>query len=114
MFKFRSNYDLTKTINVNLGIIYASNFFTEGGYKFDTERYKNIVLDETSTLVAKDNSRTIVNLRIEKRINNNQWTIYAFGNDIFNKGIIANSDRVFNVTLSKISAMYGLGVIYKL
>ncbi|MFY0624756.1 MAG: TonB-dependent receptor plug domain-containing protein [Reichenbachiella sp.] len=114
IFKFRANYDVTETINVNLSLIYATEFSTQAEYRFDQERYENVAIGEPSTTIAANDSRTIVNLRIEKTFLDNQLAVYAFGNDIFNDGMIAATDNVYNVTLSQIGAMYGAGIQYRL
>ena len=114
MIKFRSSLNVGKGVNVSAGIIYVSKFATEAQYKFDDERYPAILFPEPATLVAENASRTIVNLRVEKKLLGDHMALYAFGNDIFNKGIIAQTDFIYNTTLSKIGAMYGLGLHYKL
>ncbi len=43
----------------------------------------------------------------------NAMSVYAFGNDIFNSGIIANTNNLNNATLSQIGAMDGAGINYK-
>ena len=93
--------------------IYASKFATQDNYIFNAERYPVITFPEPGTVVAKDASRTIVNLRVEKKLLGDNMALYAFGNDIFNKGIIAETNNIYNTTLSKIGAMYGVGLHYK-
>jgi outer membrane receptor for ferrienterochelin and colicin len=112
IFKFRSSIDIAKGLNVNLGFIYASKFATQSTYRFNDERYPVLTFPEDATVIAKNNTRTIVNLRVEKKMMNNNLSIYAFGNDIFNKGMIEDTNNIYNTTLSKIGAMYGVGIIY--
>ncbi len=114
VFKFRSGYETTNNWYINLGLIYATEFATQIDYVYEQERYKHVVFPESSTRVAENSDRLIVNLRIEKKLMEDQISVYAFGNDIFNDGIIANTNVVNNVTLSRIGAMYGLGVNYRL
>jgi outer membrane receptor protein involved in Fe transport len=113
MVKFRTSLDIAKGLNVSLGVITTSKYATEATYKFDSERYPVVTFPEPATVIAKDASRTIVNLRIEKKMmENDNLSIYAFGNDIFNKGMIEDTNNIYNTTLSKIGAMYGLGINY--
>lgn len=113
IFKFRSSFEVAQGLNVNLGVIYAGEFDTQADYKFSAERYEALTVPEAdATVIAKPHNRTIVNLRVEKKMMSNKLSVYAFGNDIFNKGIIEDTNNIYNVTLSKIGAMYGMGVNY--
>jgi hypothetical protein len=99
-------------MNVNLGLMYASEYATQAQYRFDKERYRHIVFGEPSTRVAENNSRFIANLRVEKSMNNDKFKVYIFGNDILNSTFVAQTQPIYNVTLSQIGGMYGMGVNY--
>lgn len=114
VFRFKGDFDLPKQINLSFSMIYGTKFNSQGNYLTSQERYDNIAIpDPTTVVVAPDNDRTIINLRVEKKWLDDQLTTYVFGNDIFNEGIEANSRPVFNVTRSQIGAMFGLGLNYK-
>jgi outer membrane receptor for ferrienterochelin and colicin len=117
--RLKTDYNFGSGFNANLGLIHASEFATQSNYILDQERYENIVESTVvdninATTIAENNSRTIVNLRLNKKLMDDKLDVFVFGNDIFNKGIIANTNQISNVTLSQIGAMYGFGVNYKL
>ena len=109
---FKVSYDAMTDLNISSSVIYADVHGTEADYKYNDERYTLITVPETGSVVAKNDSRTIFNLRVAKKLMNDNLLLYAFGNDIFNKGIVANTDFLNSTTLSKIAAMYGLGIKY--
>jgi outer membrane receptor for ferrienterochelin and colicin len=119
IFRLRANYSFGNDWNINAQLINTSKYRTRGVYYYGLERYTNPVeLDFppssfTRTTIAKDDTRTIVNLRIEKSLLDQKLNIYVFGNDITNSGKIENADNLRNVTLSQIARMYGLGLNYK-
>ena len=113
VFRIKTYIDLPAKVNFSLGVIYATSFNTETEYKYNGERYANFVFEDGEGTASPNNSRTIVNLRIEKLLLEDKLSIYAFGNDIFNEGVISNTERTSNVTLSQIKRMYGLGANYK-
>lgn len=119
VFRFKGNYDLASGFTISGSVIYASKFKTSEYYVYGTERYVNIVENEVfqnrdgATMVAANDSRTIVNLRVEKRLLDSQLVISAFGNDVTNSGMVAGTRRLQNVTLSQIGAMYGMGIQYR-
>ncbi len=114
VFRFKGQFDLPRNFNFTLGLIHASEFRTQANYVTDKERYENIAIGESNTKIAPNSSRTIVNLRLEKKMINDKLTLYAFGNDITNRGIIADTNNIYNVTLSKIGAMYGFGINFRM
>ena len=113
VFRIKGYFDLPSKFNFSMGIIYATKFATQSEYKFNSERYENLFLEDGTATIGNDNSRTIVNLRIEKLLLEDKLSVYAFGNDIFNEGLIANTNAINNVTISQIKGMYGLGANYK-
>lgn len=115
VFRFKGDFDLPKQINLSVSMIYGTKFNSQANYVVDQERFENIAIpDPNAVVVAPDNDRTIINLRLEKKWLDDQLTTYIFGNDIFNEGIEANTRPVFNVTRSQIGAMFGFGLNYKL
>jgi outer membrane cobalamin receptor len=118
IFRLRGSIDLPRSFNISTSIIQTTKFRTEASYRFEDERYQNIISSDLeitpSTDIAPNDSRTIVNLRIEKSLMNDNLSIYLFGNDIFNDGIIANTNNISNVTVSQIAGMYGIGLNYRL
>lgn len=114
IFRLKGNFQLPANIKVGFSMIYATEFATQGGYLINSERYANLVIDEPNTTNVSPNSdRLIGNIRIEKMWLNDQLSTYVFGNDIFNDGIEANANPVFNVTRSQIARMVGVGLNYK-
>ncbi len=122
VFRFKADYSFGTGFNIIGSVMTTSKFRTQNNYYFATERYENPVEDDIApitgvtpgvSLIAENTNRTIVNLRVEKAFKDGKWSIYGFGNDITNKGIIANTDALKNVTLSKIGAMYGAGINFK-
>jgi hypothetical protein len=99
-----------KDLNISSSVIYADVHGTEAVYRYNDERYTLITFPETGSLVAQNDSRTIFNMRIAKKLMNDNLLIYAYGNDLFNKGIVANTDFLYSTTLSKIAAKYGVGL----
>lgn len=123
IFRFKANYAMENGFSFNLQLIQTTEFRTQARYVYETERYENLVepdligaglFPRNSTIIAKNDSRTILNLRIEKTLLDNQLSIYAFGNDITNSGEISDTSDLRNVTLHQIGGMYGLGLNYKL
>lgn len=114
VFRFKGDFDLPRQINFSMSMIYGTKFNTQGNYLTAQERFENIALPEANTvMVAPDNDRTIINVRVEKKWLDGDLTGYVFGNDIFNEGIEANARPVFNVTRSRIGRMFGVGLNYK-
>lgn len=115
VFRFKGDFDLPRQINLSASMIYGTSFNSQSNYMVNQERYENIATSEAgSVVIAPDGERTIINLRVEKKWLDDQLTAYVFGNDIFNDGIEANTNQVYNVTRSQIGAMFGLGLNYKL
>lgn len=120
VFRFKGSYEITPAFILSGSLIHATTFKTSEFYVYGTERYVSIVEAEVfqnrdgATIVAENDSRTIVNLRLEKTMLDNRLGVYVFGNDIFNQGNVVGTRRLQNVTLSQIGAMYGLGLNYKL
>ncbi len=118
VFRFRGIADLGNNLNVSATFIQSGKFATESRYRFDEERYENIIgsrLEATpSTLIAKNTTRTILSLRVEKGLMDNKLSVYAFGNDLLNDGIFERTNQVFNTTVSQIGRMYGIGLNYQL
>ena len=116
VFRLRANYTLPSGLNINAQVMQSSKFRKSARYSLENERYDNIVEFEITgtrgTLVAPNDTRTIVNLRVEQPLWDKKMKIYAFGNDITNPGRIEDTDNVRNVTLSQIGSMYGLGLNY--
>lgn len=112
------DYSFGNGFKANAGVIYATEYNISNSYRFDDERYQNIASSSlepsSSTLVENVDSRTIVNLRLEKSFLDNSLKIYLFGNDIFNEGAIANTFRARNATIHQIAGMYGAGLIFSL
>ena len=122
IIRFKGSYNFSSSLNVSTSLVYASEFRTEDRYRYENQRYISVVGSDLAainpiynegTTIAPNTSRFIFNLRVEKSILNDAMSIYAFGNDILNKGIIANTSNIYNVTLSQIGTMYGLGINYK-
>lgn len=113
VFRMKGSFKLPKNFGLSISTIYATNFATESYYNYEQQRYPNILNDNLGTLVAENNSRTIINFKIDKYLLDNKLNIYMFGNDIFNEGLIANTSSLSNVTLSQIGSMFGLGANYK-
>lgn len=112
VLRLKASFSLPKNIRMDFGLIYATKFSSnEAQYNFVTQRHPNVLSPE-GTLIAENKERTIVNIRIEKSFMNRQLKVYTFGQDIFNDGIIANTNILDNVTLTQISGMYGAGVLY--
>ena len=118
VFRARLDYSFGQGFSANASVIHATEYNISNSYRFDDERYQNIASSSLepspSTLIENPDSRTIINLRLEKSFNNDSFKVYAFGNDIFNKGGIANTFRARNTTVHQIAAMYGAGLIYHL
>lgn len=80
------------------------------------ERYATVIesdiYNKGAVQIAKDDTRTIVNLRVEQSLLDKKMKVYVFGNDITNTGKIEDTDDIRNATLSQIGAMYGLGLSY--
>lgn len=112
IFRFRGSYDISSTFNLSSSIVYADKFNTQADYNYENQRYIG-VLGGTGTTVAENSTRLIFNLRAEKTLMDDAMSVFVFGNDIFNSGIIANTNNLNNATLSQIGAMYGLGINYK-
>ena len=112
-FRLKTYVDLPHNINISLGLIYATTFNTDQSYNYTSERYANLFTMDGNGTASPNNSRTIVNLRIEKKLLDNKLSVYAFGNDVFNEGMVAYTNAVSKVALSKIGGMYGLGANYK-
>ncbi len=118
VFRLSGNIDLPNSFTFSLNAIHTSRFNTQAEYRFSDERYENLITPDLevtpSSIIAKNGSRTIVSLRLEKRFIEDRLSIYAFGNDLFNNGMIANTNQITNVTISQIARMYGVGLNYKL
>jgi len=112
VFRMRGSFQLPKNFSFTMDMLYATQFDTDGNYIYELQRYPNIVSNEGIT-VAENNSRTIINLKLQKSLMNKRMKISLFGNDIFNDGIIANTNIFSNVTLSQIGRMYGASISYK-
>ena len=122
VYRFRANYKFGKGFNATASLLHASISKTEASYVHGLERYVNpfelqLPAGPNSpemTTVAKNSTRTIVNLRLEKKLLEDKLSVYVFGNDITNKGIVADTEDLRNATLHQIGAMFGLGLNYKL
>lgn len=116
IFRFKGSYDVSSSFNISTSVVFASEFNTQSDYNYELQRYVSLLgtqFGETGTTVSENSSRFIFNLRAQKSFMDNAMSVYAFGNDIFNSGIIANTNNLNNVTLNQIGAMYGLGINYK-
>lgn len=116
IFRFRGSYDISSTFSISSSVVFASEFNTQADYNYELQRYVSLLgsqFGESGTTVSKNSSRFIFNLRVEKKVLNEALSIYAFGNDVFNQGIIAQTNNLNNATLSQVGAMYGLGFNYK-
>ncbi|UXP30792.1 TonB-dependent receptor plug domain-containing protein [Reichenbachiella agarivorans] len=121
VFRFKVDYSFGQGFNAVASLIQTSTFKTESAYYLETERYPTLIENELSpattplpTLVAENAPRTIVNLRVEKKLLDEKLSIYVFGNDITNSGKVADTDHLRYTTLSQIGAMYGAGLNYRL
>tara|TARA_B100000809_G_scaffold90822_1_gene89353 strand:+ start:7386 stop:9851 length:2466 start_codon:yes stop_codon:yes gene_type:complete len=112
VFRMKGFFELPKNFSYNLEFLYATTFNSQSNYEYDLQRYPNII-SPGGIIVGRNNSRTIVNMSVHKRIMDDKLRISLFGNDVFNSGIIANSTAYGNVTLSQIRAMYGASIAYK-
>ncbi|MEM9338524.1 MAG: TonB-dependent receptor [Bacteroidota bacterium] len=117
VFRVNFNYDIPDLFRVNVGVTRTSKFNTADDYSYEAERYGNpIDFPEPvsfATIAASD-ERTLVNLRIEKSFMSNRLDAYLFGNDVFNKGIVAGTFGSTSVSASRIGAMFGAGVNLKI
>ncbi len=109
IWKVRGHFQLPNSVSVNMGLVHASTFSTESTYDYVNQRYVGI-LGGNGTAVSTKQNRTIVNLKVEKKFMQGRMGVYAFGNDIFNDGMIANTNSLTNATLSKIGAKFGAGI----
>ena len=114
VLRLKGFFALPRNFNFDFGLIYATKFASENNYDYVKQRHPNIITPDSGTKIATNSERTIVNLRLEKKFLDDKLSVYAFGQDIFNEGKVANTELIRNVTLSQIRAMYGLGVIYKI
>ncbi|MBU2912792.1 TonB-dependent receptor plug domain-containing protein [Reichenbachiella agariperforans] len=121
VFRLKADYSFSQGFNVTASLIQTSAFWTESNYYYDTERYPTLTEESlppattSPTVVAKNSGRTIVNLRLEKKLLNDKISLYVFGNDITNTGNVSDTDNIRNAaTLSRIGAMYGAGLNYRL
>ncbi|MCV9389335.1 TonB-dependent receptor plug domain-containing protein [Reichenbachiella ulvae] len=119
IFRFKVDYSFGQGFNVVASLIQTSEFRTESSYIYDSERYASLIENVVfpgydGATVAENSSRTIINLRVEKKFVEDKLSVYAFGNDISNTGMIADTDNIRNATLSQIGAMYGIGLNYRL
>ncbi len=117
VFRFTANFTLNNGMNINAQVTQTTKFQTQSTYQFDNERHDNVLeaqfTGKVGDVVAKDDTRTIVNLRVEQPFLDKKMKIYVFGNDITNPASIEDTDNIRNVTLSQIGSMYGLGLNYK-
>jgi len=113
VFRLRAMFKLPSNFSLNTEVIYASKFSTQANYNYEAQRYPNILGSSGGVTVADDNSRTIINMKLRKTFMDKKLTTYIFGNDIFNEGIITNTNTLGSVTLSQVGGMYGVGISYK-
>lgn len=117
VFRCKVDYSFGSGFNATGYLTTTSRFHTQERYYYAYERYarpEEVDSEGTSSLVAENGTRTILNLRLEKAFYDDQITVYLFGNDITNAGIVADTDNIRNLTLSHIGAMYGGGFNFKL
>ncbi len=122
IIRFRASYDISSSLNISTSLVWASEFRTETKYRYENQRYITIYgegkeainpIYNQGTTIAENSSRFIFNIRAEKNLLEDALSVFVFGNDIFNSGLIAHTDELHNATMSQIGAMYGLGVNYK-
>jgi outer membrane receptor for ferrienterochelin and colicin len=117
VFRFTGSANLSG-FNVSLSSIYTSIFRTSNAYRFEDQRFENIIgsrfESSESTGISPDQNRFILNLRIQKSIMNEKLSFALFGNDVTNSGNIVGSDftKARAVTVSQIGAMFGASVNY--
>ncbi len=109
LFKLKGHFQLPADLKMSVGVVYASKFSSQANYDFINQRYPSI-LSGGGTKVASNSDRTFINFRAEKMFMDDMLTVYAFGNDITNKGMVASTSALDNATLSQIGALYGVGV----
>lgn len=114
-FRLKGYLTIAKRNSISIHTIYATTFRTQEEYIYEKQRYNDVIGRlAPGTLVAKDRDRFIIDLKIERSFYDKKISIYFFGNDIFNKGILAQTAILQEVTLSKIGGMYGVGINYKI
>ncbi|MEM9340449.1 MAG: TonB-dependent receptor plug domain-containing protein, partial [Bacteroidota bacterium] len=95
IIRAKVSYNLPGLFKANLRLIRTSIFNTFDGYSFEQERYANpLGLPETGTdftRIAVSDERLIVNIRFEKSLASDRLDAYIFGNDVFNRGIVAGT-----------------------
>jgi hypothetical protein len=111
IWRFKTYLDLPKDFYVTASVIYATKSNTQATYQYQFQRYTPI-LGSQGLVIATNSSRTIFNFKVEKKFMDKKLSVFVFGNDVFNDGLLETSARITNVTLSQIKAMYGLGINY--
>lgn len=111
IWRFKTYLDLPKDFYLTASVIYATKSYTQTTYQYQFQRYTPI-LGSQGLVIATNSSRTIFNFKVEKKFMDKKLSVYVFGNDVFNDGLLETSARITNVTLSQIKAMYGLGINY--
>lgn len=114
VIRLKGSFALPANFQLDLSAIYATEYRSQANYQVNAERYENLAIGEQgSVIVSPNQDRTIVNLRLEKKMMDDKVSVYGFGQDIFNKGIQAYADPIFYATRHQIKGMYGLGLNYK-
>lgn len=110
--RMRGIFSLPKNMTFSADMIYATKYKSQGTYDYVNQRNPSVIFGgglETGV----DQSRTIINLKLSKSMLEDKLNVYIFGNDIFNEGIIANTNTLAATTLSQIAGMYGIGLDYQ-
>lgn len=110
--RLKSHYSFLSKYSLSISLIYTTKTRTQADYDYEKQRYISI-LGGAATQIAPDASRIILDLKLQRHFFNKKLILSVFANDLTNQGFIAQTSILQDVTLSKIGAMYGVGLNYK-
>lgn len=120
VFRAKISYDLPWDLRIMVSGLYSSAFANTTGtvsnyYEYDLQRFDPLYGDQARTyksVIGNNNSRTIINVKIDKSILNKKLDLFVFGNDITSSPFVESVNQLTTVYPRQIGGMYGLGVSY--
>ena len=121
VFRLKAYYTLNKSWKISMNTLYSTSFFTKKGtinpsYSYENQRFDPLFGDGGKQYIigGQHDYRFVLNLKIEKYFMNNQLSIFAYGNDITNKGMVEGLNQFATAYPRQIGAMFGIGLTYNL
>jgi len=115
--------DLPFDFKLSVSGVFTSAYYNRFGtvsspYEYDSQRFDplfsdRLLLYKDKNVFGKNESRTIVNFKLDKYLLDKKLDLYIYGTDVTNNGFVESVNQFYTAYPRQVSRMIGGGVSYR-